>query len=109
MRIQVFARLGAKAVALIQCPFVKSRHILLQVSEVSGSVRLGNASELIVVIHHAVVLRLAVEIVSTAVLQVEVMPQLVDKSAHANIAVGSFPIGFAHGHHETGRAYKPYS
>ena len=37
-----------------------------------------------------------------AVLQVEVVPQLVDKSAHANIAVGSFPIGFSNGHHEAG-------
>ena len=104
--IQVPTSLGTKAFAFVQDPFVKGRHILLQVSEIFGSISLGNASELIVIIHHAEVLWFtffAFLIGITAVLQAEVVSQLVNKSTHANIAHITFiviPVCLPHSHHE---------
>ena len=79
---------------------------MLQVSKIFGSISLGYAGKLIPIIHHAEVLWFtffAFLIGITAVLQVEIMPQLVDKSTHANIAHITFiviPVCLPHSHHE---------
>ena len=96
-------RLGTKAFAFVQGPFFKGRHILLQVSKIFGSISLGYAGKLIPIIHHAEILRLFIYLISTTVLQAEVVSQLVNKSTHANIAHITFiviPVCLPHSHHE---------
>ena len=107
--------MGTKAFAFVQGPFFKGRHILLQVSEIFGSIRLGHTGKLIVVIHNAEVLWFtffAFLIGITTVLQAEVMPQLVNKSTHANIAHITFiviPVCLPHSHHEITTSQLPQS